>query len=363
MDMQQIDSWLEALADDVSGPDLEYDPAYLELVQAASGRPETQFGPAEPPAWPLTRDLAQALFDRTRDLRVAVLWGRANVQLSGLEGLPATLALLHGLLSRMWDDVHPRPDPDDGDTFARLSVLGSLDALEGLLGDVRQAQLVMDRRLGGLRVRDVEVALDRLPPRADELPQSPRQIEGMLADFSDLAGLLRATLDTSLTQLKQLQSLMNERFGIDNAVDTKTLRGMLTAVQSLVPAEGAAGDEAAAGADDGDAGRAGEDDGDGDDVPAQRRAPTGSAAGGRRAAGVISIDSRADAVRAIQLICAYLERTEPTNPAQMLLRRAERLIDKNFLQALRDLAPDAVAEVARVLGVDPESLNSDSESY
>lgn len=363
MDMQQIDSWLEALTDDVSGPDLEYDPAYLELVQAASGRPETQFGPAEPPAWPLTRDLAQALFDRTRDLRVAVLWGRANVQLSGLEGLPATLALLHGLLSRMWDEVHPRPDPDDGDTFARLSVLGSLDALDGLLGDVRQAQLVMDRRLGGLRVRDVEVALDRLPPRADELPQSPRQIEGMLADFGDLAGRLRVALDTSLTQLKQLQNLVDDRFGSDRAVDTKALRGMLSAVQSLVPAEGAASDpsaeEAGGSHDDGDLGQ--DDEASGNPLAARHAPALGS--GSRRAAGVISIDSRADAVRALQLICAYLERTEPTNPAQMLLRRAERLIDKNFLQALRDLAPDAVAEVARVLGVDPESLSSDSESY
>ena len=37
------------------------------------------------------------------------------------------------------------------------------------------------------------------------------------------------------------------------------------------------------------------------------------------------------------MICAYLERSEPTNPAQLLLRRAERLIDKSFLQLVRDL--------------------------
>jgi type VI secretion system protein ImpA len=58
------------------------------------------------------------------------------------------------------------------------------------------------------------------------------------------------------------------------------------------------------------------------------------------------------------LICAYLERSEPTNPAQLLLRRAERLIDKSFLQLVRDLAPDAVGEVARIMGVDPDSIQT-----
>jgi type VI secretion system protein ImpA len=42
----------------------------------------------------------------------------------------------------------------------------------------------------------------------------------------------------------------------------------------------------------------------------------------------------------------------------LLLRRAERLIEKNFLQLVRDLAPDAVAEVARIMGVDPDSVDA-----
>jgi len=58
------------------------------------------------------------------------------------------------------------------------------------------------------------------------------------------------------------------------------------------------------------------------------------------------------------MVCAYLERSEPTNPAQLLLRRAEKLIDKSFLQLVRDLAPDALSEVARIMGVDPDSIES-----
>ena len=70
-----------------------------------------------------------------------------------------------------------------------------------------------------------------------------------------------------------------------------------------------------------------------------------------------SVDTRQEAIRAIELVCSYLERNEPTNPAQLLLRRAARVIDKNFLQLVRELAPDAVKDVARIMGVDPSTVN------
>lgn len=342
MDKQAVSAWLEPLDGEACGLDLEYDPGFMELEQAAAGKPETQFGPAEAPNWETSRELAEQLFGRTRDVRVAMLWARATIHLEGLEALPAGLTLLHGLLERHWDELHPRPDPDDGDTFARLSVLGSLAALDGLLGDVRQAQLIVDRRLSGLRVRTVEIALEKLAPRADEQTSSPALIEGMLGNLPDLAERLRTSIDASLQSLKELQSLMNARFGADQAVDLKALRGMLTAVQSLLPQNG--GEQPVESASDNPP--------DSIQIPVTHRSED----------RVTVIESRKDAVRAIQLVCAYLERSEPTNPAQLLLRRAERLIDKDFLQLVRDLAPDAVNEVARILGVDPESVR-DSGTY
>jgi type VI secretion system protein ImpA len=75
---------------------------------------------------------------------------------------------------------------------------------------------------------------------------------------------------------------------------------------------------------------------------------------------VHSIDNRQDAIRAIELVCAYLERSEPTNPAQLLLRRAARVIDKNVLQLVGELAPDAVKDVARIMGVDPKTVSDEN---
>ena len=325
------------------GPDLEYDPDMQALEQAAAGKPETQFAPAEPPEWNAVHEQAAELMRRTRDLRVAMLWCRAHVNVEGFAGVPAALCLLQGMLDGLWDGVHPMPDPDDGDTFARLGAIGGLDSLDGLLGDVRNARLTSDRRLGGLRVRGVEIATERLTPRPDEEWMSRGQIETALAELPEVAQALRVQCAEAQHWLKRLGTVVNDRFGIGEGVDLKALRGMLAAVESVLPAwEGAAADEES-------------DDTDLDgDAPAPSR-------GARRSSGsgVHGIESRADAIRAIELVCAYLERTEPSNPAQLLLRRAVRMIDRNFLQLVRDLAPDAVSDVARIMGVDPDDIDND----
>jgi len=340
-----VDSWLEPLEGDACGDDLEYDPAFLELDQAAAGKPETQFAPAEPPQWPQVRELAEALLSRTRDLRIALLWGRASLNLDGLEALPPTLRLLHSLLDRFWDEVHPRNDPDDGDTFARLSVLGSLDKLDGLLGDVRQVLVINDRRLGGLRMREIEIGLDRLAPRADESVRTIGQLQGLLGDLPEIAQRLRACHGESVDELKQLQRVMNDRFGMEMAVDVRALRNIVDALKAVLP-EPAAQE---GGLEEGSTPQEPATGGDSAGLAAPRRSPAGAPQ---------SIESREDAIKALQLICAYLERSEPTNPAQWLLRRAERLIDKSFLQLVRDLAPDAVGEVARIMGVDPDTIEA-----
>ncbi|MDE2398105.1 MAG: type VI secretion system ImpA family N-terminal domain-containing protein, partial [Burkholderiales bacterium] len=69
----QVTGWLQPLADEAapSGPDLEYDNEFLAVVQAAAGKPESQFGPAEAPDWRAVVEGCEALFERSRDLRIA----------------------------------------------------------------------------------------------------------------------------------------------------------------------------------------------------------------------------------------------------------------------------------------------------
>ena len=80
-----------------------------------------------------------------------------------------------------------------------------------------------------------------------------------------------------------------------------------------------------------------------------------TAAGGDRTAelrssGVGDIRSREDALRALERVCDFLARNEPTNPAPLLIRRAQRVMTMPFLDIIRELAPDAAGQVETITG-------------
>lgn len=342
--------WLVGVAeDDVCGPDLEYDNDFLALTQAAAGKPETQFAAAEPPDWRAVRSQAEDLNGRTRDLRVANLWLRSRLRLEGFAVLAPGLRLFEQLLVRWWDELHPRPE--DGDAFARVNVLTELASLDATLGDVRASLVLDDRSIGQISVRDIEIAVGDLVGRDDESTPSRGQIESMLADAVADNPQVNTQATDAVAALDALIECLSTRLGYGELPDFSPLRTMLDSVAAVSPSPVSIN----ADSDDlagmlGDLGIAdGSDSGDDSPAPARR---------GRGGGGMGAIESRADAVRAIDLVCAYLEKNEPTNPASNLLRRAQRLIDRNFLQLVREFAPEAVTEVARMLGVDPESLES-----
>ncbi|MDI1261239.1 type VI secretion system protein TssA [Aquabacterium sp.] len=345
-----VDDWFEPLPDLASpcGEDLEYDNSFLELAQAAQGKPETQFAPAEPPDWRAVHDISQSLFERTRDLRVAMLWARAHIQIHGFSAVPDALRLQLGLLDRFWDTLHPRPDPDDGDAYARLNVLALLGEVEGMVGDVRSALVIQNRSIGELRVRDIEVMMGKYPPRDGETPMTRHQVEQMLVAATAQNAELPGQVTAALANLKALSSLLNDHVGIERAPDVRALHNLISLVKQVMPTAGAGNDA------DADAGAEAEA---GADASSSSNGSPAPRAAGKGLTGVV--ESRADALKAIDMVCDYLERTEPTNPAQLLLRRARRLINKNFLQLMRELAPDALNEVARIMGVDPESIQSE----
>jgi type VI secretion system protein ImpA len=65
------------------------------------------------------------------------------------------------------------------------------------------------------------------------------------------------------------------------------------------------------------------------------------------------IRSPADVKRLIDQMCEFYARTEPSSPIPLLLRRAQRLVGKNFLEILTDLSPSAIEGVKVISGEDP----------
>jgi type VI secretion system protein ImpA len=338
--LSNVTEWLQPLPDTAApcGSDLEYDSEFLQLNQAALGKPETQFGPGEPPDWRAVSEASASLLGKSRDLRLAVLWVRAQVNLHGFAAFPVGLQLIEGLLANFWDHLHPMPDPDDHDPFARANALAPLPQPEGLLGDLRQCQFFDLRGIGELRLRSVEIAMGQLSARADETVPGKDQIMQMIASAIKQNPALPGQTRAALGGLASLGKLMTERFGVEAAPDVRPLTAMTKLLHGLLPiADGET--DAVAGA------------GLGDDAASR------AAGGGSQLTGAVR--SREDALRAIDMVCDYLDRTEPTNPAQLMLRRSRKLLTQNFLQLMKELAPEALNEVARVMGVDPGSVTLD----
>ncbi len=327
-----VAAWLQALPDAEApcGPDLEYDNDFLALTQAVAGRPESQFGPAEPPEWRKAVDIAAGLLERSRDLRVAVEWGRSVLHLHGYAALLPALTLINGLLESHWDHVHPMPD--DGDAYGRVNALTLLREPAGLLGALRDARVVEDRAIGLLLMRDIESALGLAPVAPGRSDVSKDQASKMLSAALDKAPELRERLKSNVILVKRAMSLVIDRLGSE-APDLRPLHALVQGAASLLPPEATL------------------------DTAEAEEGESPVAAGGLRARGLSgAVSSREEALRAIDLVIDYLERAEPTNPAPLFLRRARQLVGHNFLQLMKVLAPDALAEVARVVGVDPDSV-------
>jgi type VI secretion system protein ImpA len=334
----QVHAWTQTLGDEAApcGPDLEYDNEFLELNQAALGKPESQFGPAEPPDWPAVRAGAESLLGRSRDLRLAIHWLRAGVRMHGWRALPSGLQLLSGMIEQLWDHLHPMPDPDDGDMYARVNALTLLRESEGLLGDLRTSWVVRDRAVGEITGRTIEVASLLSPAVGDESVPSKDALTNMFAAALERAPELRTLGPDIVQRVKGLQAAANDKLGSSDAPDLKPLLVLVNAMIALLPPEPDAVDEAAAtegGAADG--------------------APR---AGGRGLSGAVT--SRDEALRAIDMVCQYLEKAEPSNPAPLFLRRARQLVNHNFLQLMKELAPDALSDVARIVGVNPDTVET-----
>jgi type VI secretion system protein ImpA len=329
----EVEPLIAALrADAPAGDNLEYDPAFLALEQAGAGKPEVEYGdkryPAEPPDWQTVHEQALALAARTRDLRVAVWLLRAGARLHGLDGAARGLTLLRGMLEGLWDSVHPQLDASDGDDpTMRLSALASLFRPAAAPADLLAASLAPVR--GSLTLRELALGLGAIDPASGEVVPTEagvlQALQGLLATHEALAG----TAEAAQRDARAIVALLEARLGRDRAPDAAPLTRLVDLLAQAVARVRAP--QAA-------------------DVDRGAAAGPAGAAAAPAAAAVGGIASRDDAVRAIGRICDWIERHEPSNPAPLLLRRAQRLMNKSFLDIVRDLAPNGVDQVEMLAG-------------
>ncbi len=322
-----------------SGDDLEYDAAFTALQADAQPKAEQQFGDtliaAVEPEW---RDLtvrATDLLKRSKDVRLGVLALRAATHTQGVEGFSLGLTLLVGLVDRFWDTLHPQLDTeDDNDPTMRMNALAPLSDSSMVLRDLHDCVLGTSRAVGAIRVRDIAIAYGKLTASGKDPAYSLPQVTDALLDIYSATPKVFHLAIGAAALAQQLEALIEAKTGRGDQIDLKPLRTLTHLLRTVCQATVTAANPQAA--------EAAEAEADGNIAPGAARAAGGPMRG--------EISTRQDALQMLDKVIAFLEKTEPGNPAPMLIKRAKRLVGVSFIDIMNDLAPDAINSIQNITG-------------
>jgi len=319
------------------GENLEFDLQFAELESACIHTAEQQYGAtviaAQEPDWLQVLKLSTALSQRTRDLRVLLPLTRALTRLHGLPGLRLGVQAIWITLSSFWDSMHPQLVQDgEQDPQVRFSALSNLADDFGLVADLRQCTVITSE-LGALTVRDLERLQEQGEIELNGINISASVFASVIDKFQRGEDAAQVQLPGLIEQdLLAIQKICGDQLSAELALDLGALlRPLRKVVKALL---GPQADDAV------------DDHSTGESDPANANSNAPLAAFSHKA-----IHSRKELIHQLSAACRYLEAHEPSNPAQMLIRRAIKVMDLDFMDVLRELAPEGLTQASFVTGV------------
>lgn len=331
-----IDEFLAPVsAEQPCGENLEYDADFQAMEQAMQGKAEQQFGdtiiPAEPADWTTVEKLAAGLLSRTKDLRVMLALTQAWTKRRGLSGYADGLLLVQQALSLYWQPIYPQLEEyGETDPFYRINALAGLSDKSALTSALRNAVLL---RSNGdeLLLRDAQALLDGSKTECadysggrsrliDELARSGQPgIDAILAIHQRLQTIREILSDclgeSGVPEMEQLQKTVGIVAGACQITDISSFHA--SREESAVSEHQAIYD-----------------------------VPPPTAVDWRSA----QISSRAEAQQMLEKVKQYFAQHEPSHPAPLMIERVQRLIELDFMDIIRDLAPDGVHQLENIFG-------------
>lgn len=348
----------ETILDGVSpdapcGADLSYDAAFMELERVAQGGPTDRIvgpdTPADGPDWRLVEQQSVALLNRTKDLRVAALLAKSLLRTTGFKGFRDGIIIVRELLARYWEPVHPQLDPDfDYSPIMRGNILRELCDRTNVLNPLRTTPLVSLAGIGSFSLRDIGLATGEIAPTNGTAAPEMATIDAAFGHcpVEQLTDTYQAVTDT-IDGVKAIESFMSEKVGVLQTVSLDDLSAVLRQIQDVLRSRLAELRGETNGGNGIDMASA-----TGSNLEPMMNAP-GAAEGtavARPAFRPGEISTRNDVMRAIEAVCGYYERHEPSSPVPILLRRAQRLVPMNFIDIMRNLAPSAMSDIQNITG-------------
>jgi type VI secretion system protein ImpA len=337
----------EVSADAPCGEDLSYDNAFLALEgmlrsQSSGGVVAGVEEEVEEPNWREIRAQSLELLLRSKDLRVAMYLTLAELKFEGIAGLRDGLGLVRGLLERFWDHLYPQLDPEDNnDPLERINILQSFSPASVSDQDpmkfkqrLAEVPLCNSAQMGKFSLRNIQIAKGEISLPTEKMAGAP-DMSVIDAAFQDTA------TDELMAESKAAEEAIEHLAGITNVFtenayqgdspDFSNFKSVLVSIQKCIQGYLAKR-------------------GYGEDV--DEVAP---GTGSEPEKGQISLSgevrSPQEALLAIEKVCQYYDRYEPSSPVPLLLRRAQRLVSKNFLDVIQDVCPDVLEQIQLLGGV------------
>ncbi|MDR2630297.1 MAG: type VI secretion system ImpA family N-terminal domain-containing protein [Spirochaetaceae bacterium] len=346
-----------------AGENMEYNQAYLELEALASDQGATE---GEGPDWKLLAKSCRALWEKTRDLRVAVYLTIAETALGGVKELAAGLNIINFLIKEMWDTVYPLLDSDDdNDPTERINIFTMLSPEAGAMNDpvmfinrLRETKIMPPLPY---TIRDLLIAQGEIEP-----------LDGKTVDLNLIIGELMGIplpqvteqANYAKTARETIESICGEANGKITGGDTLSLAALAKELDKLIrffsnyfAAVGETVEKDSVKEDSQEKTSAGEAAaGETPGIVGDKRTAPGLAAAG------VSVNianykpvTRTDALLLLKKVIEYYQSLEPGSPIPFLLSRALRMAQMNFLELLENIAPEAVVRGRDILGWDTET--------
>jgi len=318
------------------GENLEYDADFIAMELACAGKAEQQFGdtliPAEPADWNKVEALASGLLLRSKDLRAMLALTRAWTQLKGLSGYAKGLQLITQSLQQFWQSLYPAlEERGEVSPHYRINVLAGLSDKSALTLAVRQAPLLRSVA-DEISLRDASALLEG---SKTDFPDYPG---GRVRLMDELSRSEHPNIDAIKTISECLQTIklmLTEQLGeagvpamnqLMKTVSTVEQACRITPVAMMIPSASSADEIKQTTAAI---------------ILPQSKEPIWRASGPQ---------SRGDALLMLEQVKQYFTEYEPGHPAPLMIERVQRVIGLDFMDMVRELAPDGVNQLENIFG-------------
>ena len=317
------------LGDNQCGSEIDYDPDFLELEYMVTAKSEQQYGdtiiPAAPIDWSRALNQACELLNKSKDYRLCCIITRALTHKYGVRGTLKGIETIRSLTEQCWQHAYPAIVFDgETDLFPRANAIAELNSPTGLVGDLRHTDIRLNAT-GKITLSRLEKILSG---RAENEDFSRDQLLQILRDeILDHASEL-LVIKQLLTQITELENLLNQNFGNEQSPDFSQLKALLISATPIPDQHFAENFN--------------------EEMPTQDTGANLTSC--NNSINPAAINSRDDAIRLLNKVCEFLDRNDPANPAPLLIKRARNMIGQDFYTILNELAPDAVAQAEHITG-------------